>query len=341
MNKQARSVNAPNRLGRGLSSLIHSSVAVDEMDGSALSRAAGYVPEGGRISIEAAPRAEAAVASGVPLEVPVDAIAPNPHQPRRTFPPEALAELAASIRQQGVLQPVLVVRSSGGDGQAPYVLIAGERRLRAAREAGLATIPCLIRQASDQQILEWSLIENIQRSDLNAVERAQAYRHYMDRFGLTQAEVAERTGESRAGVANYLRVLDLCDEVQAMLVSEAITFGHARALAGLAGQAELQQRLSKRIVGEGLSVRQAEQMVAAAREPHAPPAGKARGETISKPPYLLDVESRLTRAVGTRVAIVPGRAKNTGRIVIDYYSLDDFDRIAGWLGFEAQDASEL
>jgi ParB family chromosome partitioning protein len=335
MNKQARSVNASSRLGRGLSSLIHSSAAVDEMDGSALSRAAGYVPEGSRISIEAA------AAAGVPLEVPVDAIAPNPHQPRRTFPPEALAELAASIRQQGVLQPVLVVRSSGGEGQAPYVLIAGERRLRAAREAGLATIPCLIRQASDQQMLEWSLIENIQRSDLNAVERAQAYRHYMDRFGLTQAEVAERTGESRAGVANYLRVLDLCDEVQAMLVSEALTFGHARALAGLAGQAELQQKLAKRIVGEGLSVRQAEQMVAAARDSQAPPAGKARRETISKPPYLLDVESRLTRAVGTRVAIVPGRAKNTGRIVIDYYSLDDFDRIAGWLGFEAQDPSEL
>jgi ParB family chromosome partitioning protein len=126
-----------------------------------------------------------------------------------------------------------------------------------------------------------------------------------------------------------------------MLVSEALAFGHARALAGLAGQAELQQRLSKRIVGEGLSVRQAEQMVAAARDSQAAPAGKARRETISKPPYLLDVESRLTRAVGTRVAIVPGRAKNTGRIVIDYYSLDDFERIAGWLGFEAQDPSEL
>jgi ParB family chromosome partitioning protein len=297
------------------------------------------MPEDRRVSVEAAPRAVAP--AGVPLEVPVDAITPNPHQPRRTFPPEALAELTASIRQQGVLQPILVVRSSGGDGQAPYVLIAGERRLRAARDAGLATIPCLVRQATEQQMLEWSLIENIQRSDLNAVERAQAYRHYMDRFGLTQAEVAERTGESRAGVANYLRVLDLCDEVQTMLVSGQIAFGHARALAGLAGQAELQLKLAKRIVGEGLSVRQAEQLVAAAHDSPDAPAGKARKETPAKPPYIADVESRLTQAVGTRVAITPGRAKNSGRIVIDYYSLDDFDRIAGYLGFRADDPSEL
>ncbi len=339
MNKQSRPVNTPSRLGRGLSSLIHSSVAADETDPHALSRAAGYLPEGGHVSAEASPKAEPA--AGVPLEVPVDAIAPNPHQPRRTFQPEALAELAASIRQQGVLQPVLVVRSSGDDGQAPYVLIAGERRLRAAREAGLATIPCLVREASDRQMMEWSLIENIQRSDLNAVERAQAYRHYMDRFSLTQADVAERTGESRANVANYLRILDLCDEVQVMLVSASLTFGHARALAGLAGQAEVQQKLAKRIVGEGLSVRQAEQIVAAAHDPQAAPAGKARREAIGKPPYIQDVENRLTQAVGTRVAITPGRAKNTGRIAIDYYSLDDFDRIAGWLGFEADDPSEL
>jgi len=345
MNQQARSVTAPSRLGRGLSSLIHSSVDADAADPPALSRAAGYMQEVGGVPVGPAPRvgspADADSTAGVALEVPVDAIAPNPHQPRRTFQPEALAELTASIRQQGVLQPILVVRSPGGAGEAPYVLIAGERRLRAARDAGLSTIPCLIRQASEQQMLEWSLIENIQRSDLNAVERAQAYRHYMDRFGLTQAQVAERTGDSRANVANYLRVLDLCDEVQVMLVSGQLAFGHARALAGLAGQAEIQRKVAKRIVGEGLSVRQAEQIVAAAHDSPGAPAGKARRETPVKPPYIMDVESRLTQAVGTRVAITPGRAKNTGRIVIDYYSLDDFDRIAGWLGFEADDPSEL
>jgi len=332
MNKQSRSVNTPSRLGRGLSSLIHSSVAAEDAAGPPLSKAAGYVAEKTYSPIEPTTSAQPVALSGEPLEVPVDDIAPNPHQPRRTFQPEAMAELTASIRQQGVLQPVLVVRSAGGEGQAAYVLIAGERRLRAARQAGLATIPCLVRQASEQQMLEWSLIENIQRSDLNAIERAQAYLHYMDRFALTQAQVGERTGESRANVANYLRLLDLCDSVQTMLLSGELTFGHARALAGLAGQAELQQRLAKRIVDGVMSVRQAEQMVAAARDGQTGPAAEARKDGRAKPSYVLDLEGQLTRAVGTRVVIRPGRAKNTGRIVVDYYSLDEFERIAGLLG---------
>ena len=273
----------------------------------------------------------------------MDSVSPNPHQPRRTFEQEALAELTASIRQQGVIQPILVIRAGGGDGdgQARYTLIAGERRLRAARAAGLETIPCLVREADDRQMVEWSLIENIQRSDLNAIERAQAYRHYMDSFGLTQAEVAERTGESRANVANYLRTLDLCDDVQAMLVGGVISFGHARALAGLAGQAEVQTKLAKKIVEQGLSVRQAEQMVAAVREGQGDAPAKARKASDAKPPYVLDLEGQLTQTVGTRVLINPGKARNTGRIVIDYYSLDDFDRIASMLGLAADDPSQL
>lgn len=330
MNKQSRNVNSPSRLGRGLSSLINSSAATEDTGGPPLTRAAGYVAEDVGVPIESAS------ISGEPLEVRVDEIAPNPHQPRRTFQPEALAELTASIRQQGVLQPVLVVRSVGGGSQSPYVLIAGERRLRAARLAGLETIPCLVRKANEQQMLEWSLIENIQRSDLNAIERAQAYRHYMDRFGLTQAEVAERTGESRPNVANYLRTLDLCDGVQEMLVSGELTFGHARALAGLAGRSELQERLAKRIVEGMMSVRQAEQMVAAARDGQAEAPGGSRKDGRAKPPYVLDLESQLTRAIGTRVVIRPGRAKNTGRIVIDYYSIDEFERIAGSLGLQPE-----
>ncbi len=330
MSKQSRTVNTPSRLGRGLSSLIHSSTAGEDAADLPLSRAAGYVAEDAQAPVEPVG------VSGEPLEVRVDEITPNPHQPRRTFQPEAMAELTASIRQQGVLQPVLVVRSAGGDGQSPYVLIAGERRLRAARQAGLETIPCLVRKASQQQMLEWSLIENIQRSDLNAIERAQAYRHYMDRFSLTQAEVAERTGESRANIANYLRTLDLCDGVQAMLISGELTFGHARALAGLAGQSELQERLAKRIVEGAMSVRQAEQMVAAARDGQADAPAETKKDSRAKPPYVLDLESQLTRAVGTRVVIRPGRAKNTGRIVIDYYSLDEFERIAGSLGLQPE-----
>ncbi len=332
MGKQSRTVGKPNRLGRGLSSLIHSSTAMAEPPGAGLSSASGADGDAETAQTPVTPT----VSSGKPLEVPVEKIAPNPHQPRRTFAQDALAELTASVRQQGVLQPVLVVRSAGSDGESPYVLIAGERRLRAAKLAGLDTIPCYVRQANEQQMLEWSLIENIQRSDLNAVERAQAYRNYMDRFSLTQAEVAERTAESRAGVANYLRLLDLCDDVQAMLVGGKLSFGHGRALAGLAGKSELQEKLAKRIVDGMMSVRQAEQLVAAARDGKDQAPGHAPAGKRSKPPYVRDLESQLTRAVGTRVVIQPGRARNTGRIVIDYYSLDEFERIAGSLGFQPE-----
>jgi ParB family chromosome partitioning protein len=197
-------------------------------------------------------------------------------------------------------------------------------------------VPCVIREATDRQLLEWSLIENIQRSDLNAVERAQAYRNYMDRFGLTQADVAERTGEARATVANYLRILDLCDDVQRALLAGELTFGHTRALAGLAGQDQLQRTLARRITEQGLSVRQAESLVAVAQQPAQPSAPAVTRQSRAKPPYITDLEARLTQAVGTRVIISPGRAKNTGRIVVEYYGLDDFDRIAVGLGLSPE-----
>jgi len=334
MSKNSRNANAPSRLGRGLSSLIHAPApAAESPEPVAFEQPAqpDYAPQRPAMPVDPA------LISTQPLKVRLDKIAPNPHQPRRTFEPDALAELAASIRRHGVLQPIMVVRAPGLDGQAPFVLIAGERRLRAAKLAGLEAIPCMVHNASDQQMLEWSLIENIQRSDLNPIERAQAYRNYMDRFSLTQAQVAERTGESRAGVANYLRTLDLCDEVQAMLLSGDLTFGHARALAGLAGKSELQQKLANRIVEGMMSVRQAEQLVAAVRDGSPSDDAPAKKDGRTKPPYVLDLESQLTRAIGTRVVIRPGRAKNTGRIVIDYYSLDEFERIAGSLGFKAED----
>jgi ParB family chromosome partitioning protein len=216
------------------------------------------------------------------------------------------------------------------------MLIAGERRLRAARQAGLTDVPCIVRDASDQEILEWSLIENIQRSDLNPIERAGAYRAYMDRFALTQADLAKRTGESRANVANYLRLLDLCDDVQAMLLDGSLSFGHARALAGLAGRAAEQLALARRIAAEGLPVRQTERLVAAAQEGSAGADDGPSAPARPKAPFLCDLEGQLTRAVGTRVTILPGRARNTGRIVVEYYSLDDFDRIAAGLGLKAE-----
>jgi len=316
MAKQGKSLPSKPRLGRGLSSLINNSV-----------QTAPPVEEQGeaREAYRAEPPAESKPA-GRPLSIPLKDISPNPYQPRRKFNAEHLAELADSIRQQGVLQPLVVAEC--GDGEArPYVLIAGERRLRAAEMAGLDAVPCVLKEASRRQMLEWALIENIQREDLNPVERAQAYQDYMDRFSLTQAEAGERLGIARATIANHLRLLDLSDECQQMLLDGLLTFGHAKVLAGLA--LPLQLRLARRAAGEALSVRQLEQLAQKAhgRREDAPPR-----QAPGKAPYLVDVENQLSQAVGTKVAVVPGRSKNTGRIVIDFYGLDDFDRIVERLG---------
>ena len=305
------------RLGRGLSALIVNS-AIPPAEGQ-------YAAQ------DTAPAADRPAASAdQPREIPLDQIAPNPYQPRQQFSDKHIAELAESIRTQGVLQPLLVAPLAETDGQRPYAVVAGERRLRAARHAQLETVPCVIRQATPQQMLEWAMIENIQREDLNPVEQARAYRDYMDRFGLTQAQVAERLGQPRATVANYLRLLDLSDAVQQLLLTDELTFGHAKVLAGLAGQPVKQLALAKRAARNSLSVRQLEGLIASTR-PDAPPAKAARGKA-DKPAYIRDLQDQLTRHVGTKVTIAPSRAKNTGKLVIEYYSLDDFDRIVGSLG---------
>ncbi len=317
------------RLGRGLSSLIGSPAPSAE---AAHNRT--YAPE-------PAPAHKASLAlgpgGGTITHLPITDISLNPHQPRHVFDEGAIAELSASIAQQGILQPLLVAPALGADAARPYVLIAGERRLRAAQLAGLAAVPCIIRHATDRQLLEWSLIENIQRQDLNAIEKARAYRDYMDRFALTHAEVAERTGQSRANITNYLRVLDLSDAVQGMLLKGDLTFGHARALAGLAGKPDAQASLAARTVSACLSVRHLERLVAQSLDGQAAPAAApAPAPRRHKASYVQDLEERLTQAIGTRVAIHPGRAKNSGRIVIEYYNLDDFDRISDRLGLKEE-----
>lgn len=319
------------RLGRGLSSLIRptattSSPVVGEPHSEVASEGKKpiYLPSDGK-----------------PREIPIEQIAHNPFQPRKDFDETQLAELAQSIRQEGILQPLVVTscrlgQDSSPPGGKPYTLIAGERRLRAAVRAGLSTVPCVIREANERQMMEWAVIENIQRADLNPVERGMAYREYMDRFGLTQEEVARRMGQPRTTVANYLRMLDLCDEVQQLVARNLISFGHAKVLAGLAGQPERQLKIAQRIVAEGLSVRTTEGVVG---QEHPPKAAKKekKPKDSTKPPYVRDLEQRLTEAVGTRVTILPGRAKNTGRIILEYYSLNDFDRIAATLGMKPQE----
>ncbi len=312
------------RLGRGLSSLIRNST-IAETDSPE------YQPVAEPSTGDGAPGEHRPMptASGGIIMVSLSDIRPNPSQPRHQFDEQALTELADSIRLHGLLQPILIARTPEGEGDSPYRLIAGERRLRAAGLAGLAEIPCIVRPASSREMLELSLIENLRRADLNPVERANAYRDLMDRFSLTQEDVAKRMGEPRATVANYLRILDLCDLAQSLIVIGAVSFGHAKVLAGLAGKPNVQARLAQRVADETLSVRQLEELVRAAQRGEIYPATK---KSPYRPAYLVDVEKQLTQTVGTKVTVRPGRAKNTGRIVIEYYSLDDFDKIVATIG---------
>jgi ParB family chromosome partitioning protein len=258
------------------------------------------------------------------------ALRPNPYQPRRDFDQASLAELADSIRVHGIVEPIVVCPSK--DGSGGHFVVAGERRLRAAQLAGLSEAPCIYREVTRQEMLELALVENIHREDLNPMERATALRDMMVRFALTQQQVAERVGQPRATVANYLRLLDLCTEVQQMVRQGSLSLGHAKVLAGLAGQVGPQLALAGRCVSENLSVRQLEELVRQAQAGQAVQPQPPARERSQRPPYLLDVERQLTQVVGTKVAIKPGRAKHTGKIVIDYYSLEDFDRIAAALG---------
>ncbi|MCU0913109.1 MAG: ParB/RepB/Spo0J family partition protein [Planctomycetes bacterium] len=257
----------------------------------------------------------------------VASITPNPYQARTVWNEQDLSELAASIKANGILQPVLVRPFNGG-----YQLIAGERRFRAAQLAGLASVPALIRQVTEEQLFEWSLVENIHRRDLNAIERAKAYQHYLNAFSLTQAEAAERLGEDRSVIANYLRLLDLPDEIRQMLIDGRLTMGHARAILALPTD-ELRRKLANRALAGRLSVREVERLVRKHLDEN-PPA-KAAGH--AKPPHVADLEDKLRRHLGTRVAIETRKNGQRGRIVIEFDSLDEFDRLTEALGLACND----
>jgi len=254
-------------------------------------------------------------------EVDVDLIAPNPQQPRTVFDPEALAELAESIREHGVIQPLIVSRP-GGRG-APYQLIAGERRLLAARQAGLRRVPVIVKEASPQALLEMALVENLQRQDLGPLEEAAAFKRLSDEFGLTQDAVAARVGRSRPAVANSLRLLTLSEEIQASLARGEITAGHARALLGI-DDGEERRRAWRRIVEGNLTVRDAESLAKAGGR------GRVVKHQRRRPPEVAAVEERLRAALGTKVDVVGGR--RGGRVVIHYYSDEELDAIVERLG---------
>jgi ParB family chromosome partitioning protein len=258
--------------------------------------------------------------------VPLASVEPNPDQPRKDFDPEALEELASSIREQGVLQPLLVEAWAAG-----YRIVAGERRWRAAKLAGLAEVPVLVRAFTDESRMEIALIENIQRSDLKPLEEARAYRNLMDVFSLTQDDVAKKVGKQRSTVANSLRLLRLPDEMQAAVDAGSLTPGHARAVLAVT-LPEGQKILFQAILSEGLSVREAEERAQRlnAGGPHRAQAAAPATAAARPQADVAELQQRFMERLGTKVAI-KGTVQR-GSIVIDYYSADDLDRLYGILG---------
>ena len=257
-------------------------------------------------------------------EVDIDLIATNPRQPRTVMEPAALAELAESVRAHGILQPLVVSRRVSETGATSYQLVAGERRLRAARTAGLSRVPVVVRETTPQELLELALVENIQRADLNALEEAAAYRQLVEEFGLTQEAVAERIGKSRTAVANTLRLLALPEGIRASLAADEISEGHARALLGLT-EDTVRLRAWEEVVARGLSVRQTEELVRRLRDAPARDSDGPAEEAPKRPtdPVLADLEDRLQRSLGTQVRLE--RSRKGGRIVIRFYGDEDLD----------------
>ena len=258
--------------------------------------------------------------------IPVRSIQPNPYQPRTEWNAEDLADLAESIRINGVIQPI-IVRQVG----LHYQVIAGERRLRASKQAEKDKIPALIRKANDKEMLELALVENIHRANLNPIERALAYQNFISTFSLTQSAAAERLGENRSVVANHLRLLDLPKEVKTMLIEAQLSMGHARAILSLPTD-ELRRKLANRAMAGRLSVREVERLVKKQLNP-APEKSKQK----EKEPHIADLEYRLQQALSTKVRIDTNKSGQRGRIIIDFYSLDEFDKLTEQLGLNQSD----
>lgn len=250
--------------------------------------------------------------------IKITQVEPNREQPRKNFDEDALQELADSIKQFGLLQPILVQ-----DRKTHYEIIAGERRWRAAKLAGLKEVPVIIRDYSDQEIVEISLIENIQREDLNPIEEAQAYKRLLTEFNLKQDEVAERVSKSRTAVTNSMRLLKLCDEVQQMIIDDMLSTGHARALISIEDP-EQQYTIAQKIFDEKLSVRDVEKLVKNLNKPEKPK--KENKEDKSLDIIYQDIEEKLKQSLGTKVEI-SSKGNGSGKVEIEFYNHDDLDRI--------------
>lgn len=327
------------RLGRGLNALI--SISEDAVQAEAPAQAvarsiptppapvpASSIPSATPTSLPATqppPVAPAGMKPDVPagpavLDLAVEAIQPNPHQPRRQFDQGTLSELAASMKTNGVIQPIVVRKSAGG-----YQLIAGERRLRAAKLASLPTIPAIVRDVDSFTQAQMALVENIQREDINPVDRAMGYRSLMDQLGLTQSELAQRLGEDRSSIANHVRLLDLPDPVLDLIRTGQLNLGQAKVIAGVSDPVE-QQRLAELCIAQGLTVRNLERMLTS-------PAQPATRKVAATPAHVKELESSITRQLGLRVQL-RATSKSKGKLVIHYSSLDQFDDLVKRLGVE-------
>jgi ParB family chromosome partitioning protein len=306
----------PRHLGRGLQSLL-SPITIDSAEAnqalSGPSNATNFPPDKElRDSLQ---------------KISIDSISPNPYQARTVWNEQELSELTESIRANGIIQPI-VVRPIG----TGFQLIAGERRLRAAELASLTNIPALVRRASDEQLHEWALVENIHRVDLNPIERAKAYQEYISTFSLTQAEAAERLGEDRSVVANHIRLLDLPHEIKQMLAENKLSMGHARAILALPTD-ELRRKLANRAMAGRLSVREVERLV----RKYLAGTGQAKTKVRTKPPHIMDIESKLADQLGTKVSIETRKNGQRGKLIIEFYSLDEFDGIMEKIGLACEE----
>ncbi len=278
------------------------------------------------------PSQPSAISTGV-KQVPVAAISPNPRQPRHRIDPDALRELADSIREHGLIQPLIVTPAPDSTELAPrYQLIAGERRWNAAKLAGLATVPVIVRGATPQEMLELALVENIQRADLNVLEEANAYRQLMTDFGLTQEQVAAKVGKNRTTIANALRLLKLPPEIQAALADESITEGHARAILTIEDEKQ-QKQLLRQVIEQNLSVRQTEEAARRAEE-RPQTADRGRRSAVNSrrsvaepemPAATRALEEDFRRALGTKVQVF--RSRKGGKIVVHFYSEEELEAI--------------
>jgi ParB family transcriptional regulator, chromosome partitioning protein len=319
-------------LGRGLAALIPTSAPPAAEAAPSSAPASAAPPAAPAVSLvpppaEPAPRGTAESVDTVPgaqlREVAVDDVLPNPKQPRQVFDDEAMEELTHSVREFGLLQPIVVRERTNADGGPPYELIMGERRLRAAKAARLDTVPAIVRDATDDALLRDALLENIHRVQLNPLEEAAAYQQLLEEFGATHEELASRIGRSRSQVTNTIRLMKLPVKVQTRVAAGVISAGHARALLGL-DDPEAMDALATRIVAEGMSVRATEEAVAMAAAEQ--PSTKRRARRISAP-GVDELAGRLSDVFETKVKVQIGRAK--GRIVVEFGSVDDLQRIIG------------